>query len=61
MAQDPIHIKESRRGAFTRAAKAARRSVTEEEDYVLSHKDKEPARLVKEANFARNARKWHHK
>ena len=55
-----IHIKASRVGTFTAAAKAAGRSVQEEAAHVLADPNASSA-MKKKANFARNAAHWHHK
>ncbi len=54
-----IHIKESHKGLFTRAAKRASESVQEHAQSVLSN-PKASGAEKKRANFARNAAKWHH-
>ena len=55
----PIHIKEKNRGKFTASAKAAGESVQEHASSVL--KDPNATTLQKErANFAKNAKKFHH-
>jgi hypothetical protein len=54
-----IHIKESRKGSFTRMAKKAGKSVQEEATAVLNDPSASPA-AKKKANFARNAKKFHH-
>lgn len=55
----PIHIKASKKGSFTAAAKRAGRSVQSEARHVLADKNASPA-MKKKANFARNAAKWNH-
>jgi hypothetical protein len=55
-----IHIKESKKGTFTKAAKKRGKSVQEFARQVLANKDKYSAAMVKKANFARNAAKWKH-
>lgn len=58
--QSPIHIKASRVGTFTAAAHAAGRSVAEEETAVLN--DPHASKVMKKkAQFAENAKSWHHK
>lgn len=57
---DPIHIKASRKGTFTKAATAHHMSDTQFESDVLSHPDKFSPAMERKANFARNAKKWHH-
>lgn len=54
-----IHIKESKKGSFKRMAKKAGKSVQAEATAVLNNPDASPA-AKKKANFARNAKKWHH-
>lgn len=53
-----IHIKPSKRGTFTAAAKARGMGVQEFASKVLANKDKYSTAMVKKANFARNASKW---
>lgn len=55
-----IHIKKSKEGSFTAAAKARGMTVAHFAALVLANKDKYSAAMVKKANFARNARKWKH-
>lgn len=55
-----IHIKPSKRGTFTAAAKAHGKSVQGFASQVLAHKENYSPAMVKKANFARNASKWHH-
>jgi hypothetical protein len=55
-----IDIKPSKRGSFTGAAKRAGRSVQGEAAAVLRDPHASPA-MKKKANFARNAKKWHHR
>jgi hypothetical protein len=55
-----IHIKESKKGTFTAAAKKHGMGVQEFARKVLANKDKYSAAMVKKANFARNASKWKH-
>lgn len=59
MAQQPIHIKESRVGTFTAAAKSHSEGVQEYASHVLSDPNASGA-MKKKANFAKNASKWHH-
>lgn len=54
-----IHIKESKKGTFTAAAKAHGKSVQAFASQVLANKDNYSPAMVKKANFARNAAKWH--
>lgn len=55
---DKIHIRKSRRGSFTRFAKAHGKSVQAAASMVMAHKENYSAAIVKKANFARNAKKW---
>jgi hypothetical protein len=55
-----IHIKSENEGLFTAKAKKAGMSVAAFAAHVLANKEKYPASTVKQANFARNASKWHH-
>ena len=54
-----IHIKPSKRGTFTAAAKKHGKSVQAFASQVLAHKSNYSLAMVKKANFARNASKWH--
>lgn len=54
-----IYIKPSKRGTFTAAAKKHGKSVQEFASQVLANKDNYSTAMVKKANFARNAAKWH--
>ena len=54
-----IHIKPSKRGTFTAAAKKHGKSVQSFASQVLANKDNYSPAMVKKANFARNAAKWH--
>ena len=54
-----IHIKESKRGTFTAAAKSRGMGVQEFASKVLANKDDYSTAMVKKANFARNSTKWH--
>lgn len=56
-----IHIKPSKRGTFTAAAKKHGMSVQGFASKVLANKGKYSSAMVKKANFARNASKWKHK
>lgn len=58
--QNPIHIKESRVGSFTRAATAHHMTPGEFDNYVLAHKDKFSTKMERKAQFAENAEHWHH-
>ena len=55
-----IHIKKSKRGSFTKAAKAHGMSVQGFANKVLKSPSKYSAAMRKKANFARNASKWNH-
>lgn len=54
-----IHIKPSKRGTFTAAAKKHGKSVQSFASQVLTNKENYSPAMVKKANFARNAAKWH--
>lgn len=54
-----IYIKPSKRGTFTAAAKSHGKSVQAFASQVLANKDNYSPAMVKKANFARNAAKWH--
>lgn len=54
-----IHIKPSKRGTFTAAAKRHGKSVQSFASQVLANKENYSPAMVKKANFARNAAKWH--
>lgn len=54
-----IHIDPSKKGTFTSAAKRHGMGVQEFASRVLSNKDDYSAAMVRKANFARNAAKWH--
>ena len=54
-----IHIKPSKRGTFTAAATKHGMGVQEFASRVLRNKEDYSPSLVKKANFARNASKWH--
>ena len=56
-----IHIKPSKRGTFTAAAKKHGMSVQGFARKVLANKSNYSSAMVKKANFARNASKWKHK
>lgn len=53
-----IHIKKSKRGTFTKAAKQHSMSVQGFANMVLRNPSKYSAAMRKKANFARNASKW---
>lgn len=54
-----IHIKPSKRGTFTAAATKHGKSVQAFASQVLAHPENYSSAMVKKANFARNASKWH--
>lgn len=54
-----IHIKPSKRGTFTAAATKHGMGVQEFANRVLANKEDYSPAMVKKANFARNASKWH--
>lgn len=54
-----IHIKPSKRGTFTAAAKRHGKSVQSFASQVLANKEDYSPAMVKKANFARNASRWH--
>ena len=54
-----IHIKPSKKGTFTAAAKKHGKSVQAFASQVLANKENYSPAMVKKANFARNAAKWH--
>ena len=54
-----IHIQPSKRGTFTAAAKKRGKGVQEFARQVLANKDNYSSAMVKKANFARSASKWH--
>ena len=55
-----IHIKPSKKGTFTEAAKKHGMGVQEFARKVLANKDNYSPAMVKKANFARNAAGWKH-
>jgi len=57
---DPIHIRESRRGAFTAAALSHHEGVQEFAHHVIADPGDYSGHLRKEAQFAVNSREWHH-
>jgi hypothetical protein len=59
MAQKPIHIKASRRGTFTAAATENGKSVQQEATAVLNDPNASK-KMRRKAQFAKNAKKWHH-
>lgn len=54
-----IHIKPSKKGTFTAAATKHGMGVQAFASEVLANKDKYSSAMIKKANFARNAAKWH--
>ena len=54
-----IHIDPSKKGTFTAAATKHGMGVQEFASKVLRNKEDYSPSLVKKANFARNASKWH--
>ena len=54
-----IHIKPSKRGTFTAAAKKHGKSVQSFASQILANKEDYSPAMVKKANFARNTAKWH--
>lgn len=56
----PIHIKPSKKGTFTAAAKKHGKGVQEFARQVLANKEDYSPAMVKKANFARNAAKFKH-
>lgn len=55
-----IHIAPSKRGTFTAAAKQHGMGVQSFASKVLANKSNYSPAMVKKANFARNASRWHH-
>lgn len=55
-----IHIKPGNRGKFTAKAEAMGMSVAEYANRALKKGSKASAATKKQANFARNAKKWKH-
>lgn len=55
-----IHIKKSKRGTFTKAAKQHGMSVQSFANKVLRNPSKYSAAMMKKANFAHNAASWKH-
>ena len=55
-----IHIDPSKKGTFTAAATKHGKSVQGFASQVLANKENYSPAMVKKANFARNAAKWHH-
>jgi len=54
-----IHIAPSKKGTFTAAAKKHGKSVQAFASQVLANKENYSPAMIKKANFARNAAKWH--
>lgn len=54
-----IHIKPSKKGTFTAAATKHGKSVQAFANQVLANKENYSPAMVKKANFAKNAAKWH--
>jgi hypothetical protein len=52
--QEPIHIKESRRGTFTAAATSHHTDPEHFAAQVLAHPEDYSPKMVKKANFVRN-------
>lgn len=57
---NPIHIKKSHEGLFTAKAKRAGMSVQAYAKKVMANKDRYAKSTVKQANFARNSKKFKH-
>jgi hypothetical protein len=55
-----IYINPAHKGRFTKKAKAAGKSVQAEAKAVLAPGSNASAATKKQANFARQAAKWHH-
>ena len=55
-----IYIKKSKRGTFTKAAKAHGMSVQGFANKVLNNPSNYSAAMIKKANFAHNAASWKH-
>jgi hypothetical protein len=55
-----IHIKPENKGKFTSWAKSHGMGVQEAASHVMANKNKYSSTVVKRANFAKNASKWHH-
>lgn len=55
-----IHIAPSKKGTFTAAASRHGKSVQAFASQVLANKENYSPAMVRKANFARNAAKWHH-
>lgn len=59
-AKDGIYIKKSHKGLFTEKANRAGQGVQEFANHVLANKENYPSSTIKQANFARNAKKFKH-
>lgn len=55
-----IHIKPENKGKFTQWAKSHGMGVQEAARHVMANKEDYSSTIVKRANFAANAKKWHH-
>jgi Zn-dependent oligopeptidase len=60
MAKSGIHIKESHKGRFTAKAKARGMSVSAFANQVMANPSRYAPATVKQASFAKSARKWKH-
>ena len=60
MSKSGIHIKPSKKGTFTAAAKKHGKGVQEFARQVMANKENYSPAMVKKANFAKNAAKWKH-
>lgn len=60
MNKSGIHIKKANRGKFTSWAKSHGMGVQQAASHVMANKGKYSSTVVKRANFAKNAAKWHH-
>lgn len=58
--QDPIHIKESRVGSFTAAARSHSEGDQEYAHHILANPGDYSEAMRKKAQFAENASHWHH-
>ena len=59
-AKGGIHINPAKKGTFTAQATRMGMGVQEAAKHILAHKDRYSSKMVKKANFARNASKWKH-
>lgn len=57
---EAIHIKESKKGTFTAAAKKHGKSVQAFASQVLNNKNNYSTKMIKKAVFAKNAKTWKH-